>query len=160
MKKSLLKRVSNRCLHLIARFSPGGATLRPLLHRLRGVKIKGYVFIGEEVYLENEYPELIELHDGAQLALRCTIMCHFRDLGKVIIGKNAWIGPGCIIAASPGEIVSIGEGAVIAAGSVVTKSVSPFTFVGGVPDKTIAKTTIPMTVTTDFHEWKKGLTSL
>nr|WP_269465803.1 hypothetical protein [Wenyingzhuangia fucanilytica] len=35
--------------------------------------------------------------------------------------------------------VTIGEGAVVAAGSVVTKDVDPFTIVGGVPAKIIKK---------------------
>ncbi len=48
---------------------------------------------------------------------------------KVIIQNDVWIGAGCIIL--PG--VTIGEGAVVAAGSVVTKDVKPFTLVGGVP---------------------------
>jgi acetyltransferase-like isoleucine patch superfamily enzyme len=52
---------------------------------------------------------------------------------KVTIENDVWIGAGCIIL--PG--VKIGEGAVVAAGSVVTKEVSPFTYVGGVPAKFI-----------------------
>ena len=52
---------------------------------------------------------------------------------KVIIGRDVWIGAGAIIL--PG--ISIGEGAIVAAGSVVTKDVSPFTVVGGNPAKLI-----------------------
>lgn len=52
---------------------------------------------------------------------------------KVTIENDVWIGANCIIVAG----VTIGEGAVIAAGSVVTKDVSPFTIVGGVPAKLI-----------------------
>jgi acetyltransferase-like isoleucine patch superfamily enzyme len=127
---------------------------------LRGVKIEGTVFIGEEVYLENEYPELIELHDGAQLALRSTVICHFRDTGRVIIGKNVWIGPGCIIAASPGKTLTIGEAALVAAGSVVLRDIPPFTFVGGAPARPIARITVPMTVTTPYDDFKEGLIPL
>lgn len=53
--------------------------------------------------------------------------------GPIIIGDDVWIGANAIIL--PG--VSIGEGAVIAAGSVVTKNVDPFTIVGGNPAKLI-----------------------
>lgn len=53
--------------------------------------------------------------------------------GKVIIGPDVWVGANCVITAG----VSIGEGAVVAAGSVVTKDVEPFTIVGGVPAKLI-----------------------
>lgn len=51
--------------------------------------------------------------------------------GSVRIGKNAWIGYGCFIA-STGEL-EIGEHAIIAANSVVTKSVPAFTIVAGAP---------------------------
>ena len=157
MKKSLLRRGFNRTLHLIARFSPGATTLRPFLHKLRGVIIRGNVFIGEEVYIENEYPECVEIHDEAQIALRTTIMAHFRGPGKVIIGEKVWIGPNCVIAANPGETLTIGEGSALAASSVVTKDVPPSTFVGGVPAKYIARITVPMTVNTSYKDFKDGL---
>ena len=51
----------------------------------------------------------------------------------VIIGNNVWIGARVIIL--PG--VTIGDGAVIAAGSVVVKNISPFSICGGVPAKII-----------------------
>lgn len=57
------------------------------------------------------------------------------DYRKVIIEKDVWIGANCII--TPG--VHIGEGAVIAAGAVVTKDVEANTIVGGVPAKFIRK---------------------
>jgi acetyltransferase-like isoleucine patch superfamily enzyme len=53
--------------------------------------------------------------------------------GRVIIGNDVWIGAGSIVLAS----VNIGDGAVIAAGSVVTKDVAAFAVVGGVPAKFI-----------------------
>lgn len=52
---------------------------------------------------------------------------------KVTIGSDTWIGANCII--TPG--ITIGEGAVVAAGSVVTKDVVPNSIVGGVPAKLI-----------------------
>jgi putative colanic acid biosynthesis acetyltransferase WcaF len=55
------------------------------------------------------------------------------ELKKVKIEKDAWIGANCIIL--PGVI--IGEGAIVAAGSVVTKDIKPFTIVGGIPAKLI-----------------------
>lgn len=51
----------------------------------------------------------------------------------VTIHNDVWIGANCTIVAG----VTIGEGAVIAAGSVVTKDVLPFSIVGGVPAKII-----------------------
>lgn len=47
---------------------------------------------------------------------------------KTIIGNDVWIGAGCIIF----EGVTIGDGAVIAAGSIVRKDVPPYVVIGGV----------------------------
>jgi len=144
----------------MARFSPGATSFRPFLHRLRGVKIYGRVFIGDDVYIENEHPECVEIHDQAQIVIRTVIMAHFRGTGKVVIGEKVWIGPCCVIAASPGQTLTIGEGAVLAAGSVVTKDVPPFTFMGGVPAKPIARVTVPMSLSTSFDDFKSGLRRL
>ncbi len=51
------------------------------------------------------------------------------------IGANAWVAGWAIVL--PG--VTIGEGAVVAAGSVVTRDVDPWTVVGGNPAKFIKK---------------------
>lgn len=56
-----------------------------------------------------------------------------RDNRPVEIGNDVWIGANAIIL--PG--VKIGDGAVIAAGAVVTKDVEPYAIVGGVPAKII-----------------------
>ena len=53
----------------------------------------------------------------------------------IIIEDDVWIGSGCSIL----DGVTIGEGSVIAAGSIVTKSVSPYSVVAGVPAKFIKK---------------------
>ncbi|SPF50174.1 putative acetyltransferase, trimeric LpxA-like domain [Syntrophobacter sp. SbD1] len=50
-------------------------------------------------------------------------------LKKITIEKDVWIGAQVVIL--PG--IKIGEGAIIAAGAVVTKDVPPFAIVGGVP---------------------------
>lgn len=51
----------------------------------------------------------------------------------VIIEDNVWLATRCTILKG----VTIGQGAVIAAGAVVTKNVPPYTLVGGVPAKII-----------------------
>lgn len=53
--------------------------------------------------------------------------------GGVHVGNDVWIGQNVIVL--PG--VRIGDGAVIAAGAVVTKNVPPYAIVGGVPAKII-----------------------
>lgn len=52
---------------------------------------------------------------------------------QVKIGNDVWIGSNAML--MPG--VSVGDGAVIAAGAVVTRDVPPFAIVGGVPAKII-----------------------
>lgn len=47
---------------------------------------------------------------------------------KIVIGNDVWIGARCIIF----EGVTIGDGAVIAAGSIVRKNVPPYAVIGGV----------------------------
>ena len=51
----------------------------------------------------------------------------------IIINDDVWIGAGCKIL----DGVTIGEGAIVAAGSVVNKNVEPYTIVAGVPAKKI-----------------------
>lgn len=53
----------------------------------------------------------------------------------IVLGPNAWVAGWSIVL--PG--VTIGEGAVVAAGAVVTKDVEPWTVVGGNPAKFIKK---------------------
>lgn len=56
-----------------------------------------------------------------------------RNNPPIIIGNDVWIGANvCIL---PG--VHIGDGAILAAGAVVTKDVEPYAIVGGVPAKVI-----------------------
>lgn len=55
--------------------------------------------------------------------------CTKEHYGPVKISDRAWIGPNVVIL----HDVTIGEGAVVAAGAVVTRDVPPFTLYGGVP---------------------------
>ena len=97
MSKSLARRMANRLLHSVARFGPGSTSLRTTLHRARGVLVGKSVFIGEDVYIDNEYPECVEIHDGAQISLRAIIIAHTRGPGRVIIEKDAFVGPNCTL---------------------------------------------------------------
>lgn len=54
--------------------------------------------------------------------------------GGAIIGNDVWIGRNAIILNS---CKNIGDGAIVAAGAVVTKDVPPYAIVGGVPAKII-----------------------
>lgn len=73
----------------------------------------------------------INTHGGGRVVRK--VIPDFDCFGKVTIEDWAYIGSGSIIL--PG--VTIGEGALVAAGSVVTKSVRPHMVVGGNPAKEI-----------------------
>lgn len=58
-----------------------------------------------------------------------------KNRGPINVGDRVWIGPSVTILHS----VNIGEGAVVAAGAVVTKDVPPYAIVGGVPARRIGE---------------------
>ncbi len=59
---------------------------------------------------------------------------HFQtDLGVARIGNDVWIGQDVLVKGG----ITIGDGAIIAAGSVVSKDVPPYAIVGGVPARII-----------------------
>jgi acetyltransferase-like isoleucine patch superfamily enzyme len=53
--------------------------------------------------------------------------------GDIVIGDDVWIGTSAIVCSG----IKIGQGAIVAAGAVVTKDVSPYAIVGGNPAKVI-----------------------
>lgn len=67
--------------------------------------------------------------------------------GEIVIGDRAWIAYRAIIL--PG--VTIGEGAVVGAGSVVTKDVEPYTIVAGNPARIIKKRTNKLTYELNYR---------
>lgn len=73
---------------------------------------------------------------------------------KTIIGNDVWIGAKVLIVNG----VKIGDGAVIAAGAVVTKDVAPYSIVGGVPAKEIKKRFSEQYITQllELKWWKKN----
>lgn len=160
MKKSAVRRVLNRILGMVARFAPGATSLRPLLHKLRGVRITGRVFIGDDVYMENEYPDCIELHDGAQICLRSILIAHTRGSGRIVIGKDAFVGANCVLTASPGATLTVGEGAVVATSSVITSDVPAHTLVGNEKAKPLASATVAFTMETPYDQFLAGLRPL
>lgn len=87
------------------------------------------VTIGDNVQVTQEV--YFHTHGGAHVA-RFKIP-NFDVFGKIVVEDNAYIGSGSHI--MPGVI--IGNNALIAAGSVVTRSVPPFEVWGGVPAKKI-----------------------
>ena len=103
----------------------GVRTNSALIDKTGGVEIGDRVHFGHEVMvLSCSHPT--DMHNGYERrkALECK---------KIRIKADAYIGSRAIIL--PG--VTIGEGAYVAAGAVVTKDVLSFTLVGGNPAKFI-----------------------
>lgn len=108
----------------------------------RGIVLGNGVSIGPKVLLDGRMGLTIE--EGAVIgygAIIWTLNHDYNDIhfcGKgapVTIGRRAWVCSNSII--MPG--ITIGEGAVVASGAVVTHDVEPYTIVGGVPAKVIGK---------------------
>jgi serine acetyltransferase len=150
----------NRVLHLIARFSPGGYSLRPFLHRLRGATIGRGVWIGDDVYLDGHHPESVEIQDGAAILMRCTIVGHTKGAGKVVIGKGAVIGAGSIIMCASGKTLTIGECAVVSAGSTVSNDIPPFTLCGPPRIQMYGQITVPFLEAASLDQFRRGLRPL
>lgn len=126
-------------LHVLAQVSPTPG-MRVWLQRRRGVRIGQGVQIGPRVALDYVFPNFVSIGDGVSIAGWNYVLTHVTPLeyhredfdsyvAPVRIERNAWIAIGATIL--PG--VTVGEGAVVAAGSLVTKDIPPNTLVAGVP---------------------------
>ena len=130
-------------LSMIAYFAPYNSIRIPC-HRLRGVKIGHRVLIGYHCVLDEVFPDFITIEDDVSLAGKVYLLTHSNPYefykGKVksyvapiVIKKNAWITINVTIL--PG--VTIGEGSIITAGSVVNKDIPDHVIAGGNPAKVI-----------------------
>lgn len=93
---------------------------RAWIYGIASIRIGNQCCIGDDVRI------ITGSHDVRSKTFRL-------EVKPIEIGDKVWLATGAIIL--PG--VSIGEGAVIAAGAVVTKNVEPWTIVGGNPAKAI-----------------------
>jgi acetyltransferase-like isoleucine patch superfamily enzyme len=138
---------------LIAKHLPG-CGMRIRLLKMCGYSIGRDVYIGEDIIIIDDLSKNIHtlsIGDRASIAPRVTFVLHSQPndsrivpyvhsfQGSITIGPDAWIGAGAVILPD----VSIGEGAVIGANSVVTRSIAPYTVVGGVPARFIKKINVP-----------------
>jgi len=101
-----------------------------------GITIGEDTIVGNNVFLDGRAPIIVGNHVDIAAEVMIYSSQHDIDdpefkavLKPITIGNYVFIGPRTILL--PG--VTIGEGAIVAAGAVVVKSVAPFTVVGGVP---------------------------
>ena len=69
--------------------------------------------------------------------------------GDVVIGDRVWIGYRAVVL--PG--VTIGEGAVVGAGAVVTKDVDPYAIVAGSPARKISERPMKLVYECNYRPW-------
>lgn len=110
-----------------------------------GVKLRGQkIYVGENVIFDRVYPENIIIGDRVRITANCVILTHYYDtstpgcnfnIGKVEIEEDVFIGINVIICNS----CIIGRGAVVGAGSIVTKDIPPFEVWAGNPARFIRK---------------------
>ncbi len=107
------------------------------------IQLDGCSTSGKNMIIAKEY---VEIGEGTQIAWGVTISDHdFHktytggvqnvETAPVRIGKNAWIGMDARVLKG----VEIGAGAIVAAGSIVTRSVPPHALVAGVPARIIRR---------------------
>lgn len=123
--------------------------LRPSIMRKMGCKVGKGCFIGDNVRIDLGHADMITLEDGVSIAGGSRLLCHQRDFSNYCVGddynklgyviKPIVLKKGCLIGMEsfvlPG--VTIGEGAIIGAGSLVTKDVPAWTVATGRPAKVV-----------------------
>lgn len=87
--------------------------------------------VGDRVSIAQQVMLLTETHEVGPSGQRAGALTS----APIVIGDGCWLGARCIVL--PG--VTIGRGAVVAAGSVVTKDVEPNTLVAGVPARVVRR---------------------
>jgi acetyltransferase-like isoleucine patch superfamily enzyme len=159
--RNIITNIRNRVFHKLAFFLPGGHNFRPWLHRMRGAKIGKGVWISQYVYIDELHPEAVTIGDNCTLGLRVSIFTHFYwgsrkaegGFKEVVIGNNVYIGPHSVILLG----VKVGDGAVVKAGSVVTRDVPPNTLWGPPPSAPIGRITVPLNSEHGYEGFMKGL---
>jgi heptaprenylglycerol acetyltransferase len=158
-----MHRIAGTALHRLAMVCPGGTNVRPRLHRWRGADIGANVWIGLHVYIDDLHPEALSIGDNSTIGIRTSILTHFywgprrkRTTGKVTIGRDVFVGPHCVILPN----VTIGDAAVIQAGSVISRNVPPGTLWGPPPAGPLGTVTVPLTATNGYSAFLKGLRPL
>ena len=123
--------------------------LRPILIRKMGCHVGKNTFFGDYVRMDTSYADMIYIGDYTHITSGCRLLCHQRDLtgycvgdnaadlgyktGEIHIGKGVMVGMETII--MPG--VTIGDGAIIGAGSIVTRDIPAWTIATGRPAKVV-----------------------
>jgi len=131
---SRFKAVRNFIAIQFTRYCPSLPLKNAVYRRVLGMKVGKETAFALMVMVDVFFPERIEIGDNSIIGYNTTILTHeyligeYR-IGTVKIGSNVLIGANSTVL--PGVV--IGDGAVVAAGSIVHKDVPAGAFVGGNP---------------------------
>ena len=117
--------------------------------RRMGCKVGKGCFIGDNVRIDTGHADMITLEDNVSIAGGTRLLCHQRDFSDYYVGHDYMklgysvrpivLKKGCLIGMEsfvmPG--VTIGEGAIVGAGSMVTKDIPAWTIATGRPAKVV-----------------------
>jgi len=136
-ERNPLRVVLNYVVIVVCRVSPSLRLKRWLLRRL-GMSVGSGVVWALESTPDVFWPELVTVEDHAIVGYDATVLCHefLQDgyrTGEVRIRERAMVGAGAVVL--PG--VEVGEGARVAANSLVAEDVPPGTTVAGVPAEVV-----------------------
>lgn len=147
-----LRKLKKKAFKYLAKNLPC-ASLRILLYKNCGYRIGKQAYIAEGLTIAEKLEDADNLIIGDRVAIGPNVILltssdpnysHIRPYvkiqrGRILIEDDVWLGAGSIIMPD----IIIGKGAVVGAGSVVTKNVDPYHIVAGVPAKTIKKVEMP-----------------
>ncbi|EPA05329.1 transferase hexapeptide repeat protein [Candidatus Nitrosarchaeum limnium BG20] len=143
-----LKFLRTWILHFLAYSSPD-SNFSIKMQRSRGVKIGKNCHLSPYVLIDLVYPQLVKIDNNVTIGSNTMIFAHVnptanlflkkiypRHVKSVHIKSGAVLFPGCIITAG----VTIGENALVGAGSVVSEDVPDYCVVVGNPARVVKKT--------------------
>ena len=123
--------------------------VRPWVMRRVGCHVGKGCFIGDSVKIDTGHADMITLEDSVSVAGGTRLLCHQRDFKDYFVGsdymkldysiKPIVLKKGCLIGMEsfvmPG--VTVGEGAIVGAFSLVTKDIPAWTIATGRPAKVV-----------------------
>jgi len=135
--------VTDFFIHMLTRTTAWPRARLFFFRKLTGAKIGKNCLIGQWTMFDPILPDLINFEEDCGVGIGSTVLTHSYMgvdrmtfvFGPVKICRYARVGAHCVIL--PG--VTIGEGAVVAAGSVVAEDVPPYAFAVGAPAKIQAR---------------------
>ncbi len=147
-----MRSIAKKTLKMAIKWIPG-YPLRAVLLRWAGYHVGREAYIGEDLIIIDEVEDwgMVRIGDRVAIAPRVTLVVSSRPNwsriapylpgahGPITIENDAWIGTGVVVL--PG--IKIGEGAVVAANSVVNAPIEPYTVVGGLPARVLSTVPVP-----------------